>query len=206
MPPSRWRFRPSVSRRAGILELTREQRAAAEACGCAFVAATEEQVRRLTMQRRVFCSDGTPVLATRDGGFFETHATLAALVRRHAAVSAQRGAAAGVAQGRNGAVASGPDPAAAAGHLPAQASPPAAPAPPPAVDPSPTPELLSRDPAAEAAQPVPPSNAAAPAIDAGTEDTPRAEETGVEGEAVPARPRAARAPRPRRSGQPKAPR
>ncbi|MBD0275472.1 MAG: hypothetical protein ICV73_26525 [Acetobacteraceae bacterium] len=188
------------------MELTREQRAAAEACGCALIPATEEQVRRLTMQRRVFCWDGAPVLATRDGGFFETHGTLAALIRRHAAVSAQRGAAAGVAQAHNGAGASGADPAAAAGHRPAQASPPVSPPPTPAADPSPTPEPLSREPAAEAAQPVPPSDAAAPAIDSGTEDTPQAEETGVEGEAVPARPRAARAPRPRRSGQPKAPR
>ena len=60
------------------MELTREQRAAAEACGCALVPATEEQVRRLTMQRRVFRLDGEPVLATRDGGYFEEPAGEAA--------------------------------------------------------------------------------------------------------------------------------
>ena len=67
------------------MELTPNQRAAAEACGCVFLPATDEQVKRLSMQRRVFRIDGDPFVATRDGGgFFETHGTLVALVEGHA--------------------------------------------------------------------------------------------------------------------------
>jgi hypothetical protein len=63
------------------LELTPDQRAAAEACGCVFLPATDEQVGRLSMQRRVFRIDGRPFVATRDGGgFFETHGTLLPLI------------------------------------------------------------------------------------------------------------------------------
>jgi hypothetical protein len=63
------------------LELTPDQCAAAEACGCVFLPATDEQVGRLSMQRRVFRIDGRPCVATRDGGgFFETHATLLPLI------------------------------------------------------------------------------------------------------------------------------
>jgi hypothetical protein len=63
------------------LELTPDQRAAAEACGCVFLPATDEQVGRLSMQRRVFRIDGEPFVATRDGGgFFETHGTLLPLL------------------------------------------------------------------------------------------------------------------------------
>ena len=62
------------------MELTREQSEAAKACGCTFFPASEAQVQRLAMQRRIFTLDGKPFLATRDGGgFFETHATLALL-------------------------------------------------------------------------------------------------------------------------------
>ena len=183
------------------MELTRDQRAAAEACGCALVPATEEQVRRLTMQRRVFRLDGEPVLATRDGGFFETHATLAALIRRHAAVSGKRIAATDAPRTHDhAAAASTVDSAAATGHRPAQASPPGVEPPTPASDPSPPSEPISRRPAAEAAEPVPLPDAGASAADAGAEDAARAEETGVEGGAVPTRPRA---PRQRRSGQPR---
>ena len=63
------------------MDLTQEQVEAAEACGCAFFPATDEQVGRLSMQRRVFRIDGRPFVATRDGGgFFETHATLLPLI------------------------------------------------------------------------------------------------------------------------------
>ncbi len=66
------------------MELTREQRAAAEARGCVFLPATEAQVARMSMQRRVFRVGGKPFMATRDGGgFFETHGTLALLVEGH---------------------------------------------------------------------------------------------------------------------------
>src|SRR4051812_26698978 len=59
--------------------MTSDQRAAAEACGCAIVPATEDQVRRLTVQRRVFRIGGEPHLVVRDG-FNETHATVASLI------------------------------------------------------------------------------------------------------------------------------
>ena len=63
------------------MDLTQEQVEAAKACGCAFFPASEAQVARLSMQRRVFRIDGKPAMATRDGGgFFETHATLARLI------------------------------------------------------------------------------------------------------------------------------
>jgi hypothetical protein len=47
------------------------------------VPATEDQVRRLAAQRRIFRVEGRPFVATRDGGFFETWATLAALIEKH---------------------------------------------------------------------------------------------------------------------------
>jgi hypothetical protein len=63
------------------MELTQEQVEAAKACGCTFVPASEAQVARLSMQRRIFTLAGGPFVATRDGGgFFETHATLARLI------------------------------------------------------------------------------------------------------------------------------
>ena len=65
------------------MDLTQEQVEAAQACGCAFFPASEAQVALLSMQRRVFRIDGSPFVATRDGGFFETHATLARLVEAH---------------------------------------------------------------------------------------------------------------------------
>ncbi|HEX8375973.1 MAG TPA: hypothetical protein VF606_12430 [Geminicoccaceae bacterium] len=71
------------------MDLTQEQVEAAKACGCEFLPATEAQVARLSMQRRVFRVGGRPFLATRDGGgFFETHGTLSLLVEGH-----ERGAA-----------------------------------------------------------------------------------------------------------------
>ena len=66
------------------MDLTREQVEAAEACGCAFFPATEAQVARLSMQRRVFRIDGRPVVATRDGGgCFDTQGTLSVLIEGH---------------------------------------------------------------------------------------------------------------------------
>ncbi len=67
------------------MDLTQEQVEAAKACGCAFFPATEAQVARLSMQRRIFRIDGRPFLATRDGGgFFETHGTLLPLIEGQA--------------------------------------------------------------------------------------------------------------------------
>ena len=66
------------------MELTQEQLEAAKACGCTFFPATEGQVARLAMQRRIFTIAGKPFVATRDGGgFHETHATLALLLEAH---------------------------------------------------------------------------------------------------------------------------
>ena len=57
------------------MDLTQEQVEAVKACGCAFLPATGVQVARLSMQRRIFRIDGSPFVATRDGGgFFETYA------------------------------------------------------------------------------------------------------------------------------------
>ncbi len=178
------------------MELTRDQRAAAEARGCAFVPATEEQVRRLTMQRRVFRLDGEPVLATRDGGYFETHGTLATLIERRAAVPAGRGAAA-----------SGAEPAAASGPGPAQASPTGVDPPTSTAGPSPAPEPCPQGPAAEAAEPGALRDAASVSAAVAEEEvaTP-VEGTGAEGGAVPTRLRAARTARQRRAGEPKTPR
>lgn len=73
------------------MDPTREQVAAAEACGCAFLPATDAEVARLSMQRRVFTLDGRPFLATRDGGgFHKTHATLARLIEGHGRGGAPR--------------------------------------------------------------------------------------------------------------------
>ncbi len=66
------------------MDLTQAQVEAAKACGCAFLPTTDEQVARLSMQRRIFRVDGRPFVATCDGGgFFETHATLARLIEVH---------------------------------------------------------------------------------------------------------------------------
>ena len=66
------------------MDLTQEQVEAAEACGCAFFPAAEAQVALLSMQRRVFRIDGSPFVATRDGGgFFETQGTLSVLIEGH---------------------------------------------------------------------------------------------------------------------------
>jgi hypothetical protein len=62
------------------LNLSPQQIAAAHRVGVAFPPATPAQVQRLAMQRKVFRIAGTAVLATRDGTFFETAATLAPLI------------------------------------------------------------------------------------------------------------------------------
>ena len=62
------------------LQLSSDQIAAAKACGIAFLPASPDQVQRLSMQLKVFRIDGQPYLATRDGGFFETAATLERLI------------------------------------------------------------------------------------------------------------------------------
>jgi len=66
------------------MDLTNEQVEAAKACGCAFFPASEAQVARLSMQRRIFRIDGSAFMATRDGGgFFKTHGTLSLLIAGH---------------------------------------------------------------------------------------------------------------------------
>jgi hypothetical protein len=62
------------------LDLTPDQQAAARSCGCAFFPATDAQVERLTMQRRIFRLEGRPFLVTRDGAYWETHGTLMRLI------------------------------------------------------------------------------------------------------------------------------
>ena len=62
------------------LQLSSDQIAAAKACGIAFLPASPDQVQRLSMQLKVFRIDGQPHLATRDGDFFETAATLERLI------------------------------------------------------------------------------------------------------------------------------
>ena len=53
---------------------------AAEACGISFLPASEAHIQRLAMQRKIFYRDGTPILATRGDGFFETVGTLQRLI------------------------------------------------------------------------------------------------------------------------------
>lgn len=96
------------------MELRPDQVAAALACGCGFLLATEDQVRRLAAQRRIFLVHGEPVVAVR-GGFFETWATLAALIENHRLVapepSAETGAAAAPERAAQSDAAPSPDPA-----------------------------------------------------------------------------------------------
>jgi hypothetical protein len=65
------------------LKLTSDQINAARECGCEFVPATASEVQRLTMQRRIFRIDDQPVLATRNGSYFETIGTLTQMVENH---------------------------------------------------------------------------------------------------------------------------
>lgn len=62
------------------MQISPEKVAAARACGIAFLPASSEQVRRLSMQLKVFDIDGKPHVATRNRSFFETSATLDKLI------------------------------------------------------------------------------------------------------------------------------
>jgi hypothetical protein len=86
------RIRPiRAAQRRSRVDLTQEQVEAAEACGCALLPATEAQIALLSMQRRVFRIDGSPFVATRDGGsFFETRGTLTLLIEGHGHTAAAR--------------------------------------------------------------------------------------------------------------------
>lgn len=74
------------------MELTPDQLAAARARGCDLSPATDDQVRRLSMQRRIFTIEGLPCVATRGGGLLETHGTLAALIEGHVPEAPERDA------------------------------------------------------------------------------------------------------------------
>ncbi|MDT8263439.1 hypothetical protein RQ832_09290 [Roseomonas sp. DSM 102946] len=58
-----------------------------QACGYQVLAATPEQLQRLTQQRRVFASCGGSVVVRRADGFLETHATLAAMLECQSALN-----------------------------------------------------------------------------------------------------------------------
>lgn len=62
------------------MHLSPDDIAAAEACGVSFLPASDAQVQRLAMQRKVFYQAGRPILATRGDGFFETVGTLQQLI------------------------------------------------------------------------------------------------------------------------------
>jgi hypothetical protein len=63
------------------MDLSPDQVRSARTAGCAFIPATEDQVARLTMQRRIFRIEGAAYLAQRaDSGFYETYGTLAPLL------------------------------------------------------------------------------------------------------------------------------
>ncbi len=62
------------------MKLSPQQVAAAKARGFVLFPATQGQIDRMTMQRRVFDVDGRPHVVSRDGLYFETHATLAPVI------------------------------------------------------------------------------------------------------------------------------
>ncbi len=65
------------------MDLSPDQVKSARTAGCTFIPATEDQVARLTMQRRIFRIEGVAHLAQRAGsGFYETYGTLAPLLGR----------------------------------------------------------------------------------------------------------------------------
>jgi hypothetical protein len=59
------------------LKLSPQQVAAAKARGFALFPASQSQIDRMTMQRRIFEVEGRPHVVSRDGVYYETHATLA---------------------------------------------------------------------------------------------------------------------------------
>ncbi|GAA0577244.1 hypothetical protein GCM10009416_14810 [Craurococcus roseus] len=71
--------------------------------------ATDDQVRRLGMQRRIFLVRGEPFVAARDG-FFETWGTLAALIEAHRPAAPTHKAEADAAPGPGHDVRSGAEP------------------------------------------------------------------------------------------------
>lgn len=64
------------------MHLSPEDIAAAEACGVNFLPASDAQVQRMAMQRKIFYRAGEPILATRGDGFFETVGTLQQLIEK----------------------------------------------------------------------------------------------------------------------------
>lgn len=54
--------------------------ALAETCGVLFQPATQAQVQRLSMQRKIFYADGQALVATRGDGLYETVGTLQRLI------------------------------------------------------------------------------------------------------------------------------
>lgn len=91
------------------MELKFEQVSAATACGCGLAPATEDQVGRLSMQRRVFTVDGKPFVVARNG-FFETHGSHEALIaNRRPDATSDRGDDAGEAPVLNSAPSLGPE-------------------------------------------------------------------------------------------------
>lgn len=134
------------------MNLTPEQAAAAMARGCRFVAADEQQVGLLSMQRRVFWIEGKPCLALRNDGFYETAATLGRLLEQPGP---------------------GPDPTAEAPLAAAAPEPVATPAGMPAAEQPPS------GPEAAATPPAPASNAPeAAAISDGQASAPSGDEPG----------------------------
>lgn len=102
------------------MKLSPQQIAAAKARGFVLFPASQSQIDRMTMQRRIFDVDGRPHVVSRDGVYFETHATLAPTI-----ADASQGAM--------------PEPAAAP-----------MPAPPPAEEPAPEPAVAEDEAVAEA--------------------------------------------------------
>jgi hypothetical protein len=186
------------------LDLTDEQLAAAEACGCTVAPATDDQLRRLTVQRRIFRVGGKPFVAICDG-FHETHATLAALIAER-----MRAAPVHPAEGRSHPAPAPQDrtpPRAAEGHAAARA----ADAPEPAVPVAPRHRARMPSEAARGSR-LPPSGptpeyvgqSGEPVGDAGSSE---AEEMLAEvAAAVQASGRGAQIVGPRRAGQPRTPR
>lgn len=165
------------------MHLSPEDIAAAEACGVNFLPASDAQVQRMAMQRKIFYRAGEPILATRGDGFFETVGTLQQLIeegRRQQQDLAQWLQAEPVGSATEAAATTVAEPAEAvveaAAEMPTTAPPPATddpapaeaaePAPepmppkrqrrrrPPAIEPAHLPDLPDRDPGLTAALPA----------------------------------------------------
>ena len=156
------------------MHLSPEEIAAAEACGVSFLPASDAQVQRLAMQRKVFYQAGAPILATRGDGFFETVGTLQQLIEEGRAQQRD------LAQWQAAA-------AAADAATPPAAAPPAAARP---VAPEASPATMS-EPAPEAAPAAEPEPLRAEAPQAAPHPAP---DDGDAVEAAPKRPRQKRRP------------